>query len=241
MTDDTPGTESNAVETPTGATTATSNFIARLFRGEVSLPVTYWIYGALVSTGFRIALEAIEANYVDLVSIEGGSLGILAFYWFVMGYTLFIFVAIWRSAGKYKGNQSWAALARLGVILGAISVASAFVSGLKQGSNSGLALREELSLINNSLPTMLDDDTRFDRVSLQGQDIHSELTMVKWSVAEIDLERLVAVMTARLKTDNCESDEMRPFLDEGRDLVFMYRDKQSDPVAKIVVTSADCL
>jgi len=241
MTDDIPGTESNAAETPAGATTTTPNFFLRLFRGDVSLPRTYWIYGSVVGAGFGIVQIAIEANYVDLVSIEGGSLGILAFYWFVVGYSLFIFVAIWRSAGKYEGNPSWAAIARLMVIFGAISVAGGFVSGLEQGSNSGPALREELSLINNSLPTMIDDDTRMDHVSLQGQDIHYDYTMVKWSVAELDVERFVAVMTATLKTNSCEDDDSRQLLDEGRDLVYMYRDKQSDPVAKIVVTSADCL
>ncbi len=177
MTDDTPGTESNAVETPAGATTTTPNFFLRLFRGDVSLPRTYWIYGGVVGAGFGIVQIAIEANYVDLISTEGGSLGILAFYWFAVGYSLFIFVAIWRSAGKYEGNRSWAALARLMVILGAISVAGGFVSGLAQRTDLDLALREEFLLFNNSLPSMIDDETRFDRVSLQGQDIHYDYTM----------------------------------------------------------------
>ncbi len=241
MTDDTPGTESNAVETPAGATTTTPNFVVKLFKGDVSLPVTYWIFGSLVGVGFGIVQTAIELNYMDLLLTEGGELGIAVFSWFVVAYTLFIFVAIWRSAGKYDGKSIWATLARLGVVVGILGVAGGFVSGLAQRTDSDQTLREAFVLLNQSLPTMLDDDTRMDQISLQGQDIHYDYTMVGWLVAELDVESFVAVMTARLKTDNCESDEMRPLLDEGRDLVYMYRDKQSDPVAKIVVTSADCL
>ena len=150
-----------------------------------------------------------------------------------------MFVAIWRSAGKYNGKPIWATLARLGVVLGALSVAGTLVDRLDQDSDQ--ALRETFVLLNQSLPTMLDDDTRIDRISLQGRDMYYDYTLVGWSVAELDLERFVAVMTAQLKTDHCEDADTRLYLDDGRNMVFMYRDKQSDPVSKIVVSSADCL
>lgn len=236
MTDGTPGTESNAVDPPTGATTP--NLFLRLFRGDVSLPVTYWIYGALIGVGFRIVQTAIELNYMDLLLTEGGELEIAVFNWFSVGYSLFMFVAIWRSAGKYKGNRGWAALARFMVVIGALATAGNLIASSKQTDQ---ALREQFALLNQSLPTMFDDYTRIDRVSLQGRDIHYDYTLVRWAVAELDVESLVAVMTAKAKTDTCEDADTRLYLDDGRNIVYMYRDKQSDPVAKIVVTSADCL
>lgn len=241
MTDDTPGTKSNVVEKYTGATTTTPNILLRLFRGEVSLYVTYWIYGSLVGVGLGVVQTAIEANYYDLVSTEVGSLAIAGFYWFVVGYTLFILVAIWRSAGKYDGRPVWATLARLAVLFGILAAAGGIFSGLAQRTDSDQALREAFVLRNQSLPSMIDDEIRFDRISLQGQDIHYDYTLVARLVAELDVERFATLITAKLKTDKCESDEMRPYLDDGRNIVHMFRDKQSDPVAKIVVTGADCL
>ncbi len=67
---------------------------------------------------------AIEANYVDLAFTEGGRLWIAVFTWFVVGWTLFMFVSIWRSAGKYNGWPGWAILARVAVVVGAMTTAS---------------------------------------------------------------------------------------------------------------------
>ncbi len=222
-------------------TTTTPNILLRLFRGEVSLYVTYWIYGSLVGLGLGVVQTAIEANYYDLVSTEVGSLAIAGFYWLVVAYTFFILVAIWRSAGKYDGRPVWATLARLAVVFGILGAAGGFFSGLAQRTDSDQALRETLVLLNQSLPRMIDDEFRIDHASLQGQDIHYDYTLVARLVAELDVERFATLMNAKLKTDNCEGDAARSLLDDGRNMVHIYRDKQSNPVAKIVVTSADCL
>ena len=44
-----------------------AGFITRLFRGDVSLPVTYWIFGALIgNVAFQVVLKIIEFNYIDV-------------------------------------------------------------------------------------------------------------------------------------------------------------------------------
>ena len=75
--------------------------------------------------------------------------------------------------------------------------------------------------------------------TLHGRDIQYDYTMVGWTVAELDVESFVAVMTATLKTDSCENADIRLYLEDERNTVHMYRDNQGDPVSKIVVSSAD--
>ena len=47
----------------------------------------------------------------------------MAYAVFVLAYTVFISVAIWRSAAKYKGSELWAVLARVMVVIGLIQAA----------------------------------------------------------------------------------------------------------------------
>ena len=84
-------------------------FIARLWRGELSLGAAFWdvaVIGALVvnlSTTFAFVL------------LIGEGLTLAAFvvgYACSVPYNLLAAVAVWRSAGRYQGPRVWPVLAR---------------------------------------------------------------------------------------------------------------------------------
>jgi len=219
-----------------------SGLIARLFRGDVSLPITYWVFGFLIgNVGFQIILKIIEFNYLEITTSQAGAWSVMAFYWVAIGYSIFMLIAIWRSAGKYQGRAIWAGLARVAVVLGALGLIANFIVGLQQGNDTDLALSEEVKMVNKSLPSMIDNDTRLDHVSIQDKDVYYNYTLVNWLAADLDVTRFTSVMMPKLKTAQCANEETRPLLNEGRKLVYMYRDKSSKPVAKIVVERSDCL
>ncbi len=217
------------------------NFFVRMFRGDISLRVTYWVFGVLIGgVAFWIVGMVIELNYAAIAMSSSGIWLVRAFIGFAIAYGVYIFIAIWRSAGKYPGKATYAVLARVAVVLGALSSIGSIVE-LGQGTNSDAAVQEQLRTFNMSLPVMVDDATRLDHVSLQDKDIYYNYTLINLLAKDLDIERLDAVMTSKVKTNGCESSDTRPLLDEGRNLVYMYRDKQSDPVLKIIVSKSDCL
>jgi hypothetical protein len=75
-----------------------------LWRGEVPLAEAYWVWGVIVR-GISWLLIV-----VALHSVPG--LGIVLML-VLLAYGCFISIAIWRSAGHYRGSQIWALLARL--------------------------------------------------------------------------------------------------------------------------------
>lgn len=92
----------------------------RLWRGEMPLPVTYWLCGvggnmsfaALFAAAILTSRRSADRKPVPWL-VYGGSLA-----WFVL-----IFAGIWRSAGRYRGRPIWATLARLGVASGILRMA----------------------------------------------------------------------------------------------------------------------
>lgn len=227
-------TESQVIEKGAG-------FVSRLFRGDVSLPITYWVFGVLIGNiGFQIAHSIIEFNYLEIKSIQVGALSVMGFYWLFIGYNIFMLIAIWRSAGKYQGRAIWSGLARVAVVFGTLAFAGKFMIGIQQGSDTDLALNQEIKMINKSLPSMIDTDTRLDHVSIQGKDVYYNYTLVNWLVADMDVSRFTSIMTPKIKTEQCANEETRPLLNEGRKLVYVYRDKASKPIAEIVVEKSDC-
>jgi len=219
-----------------------SNFVARLFNGDISLPVTYWVFVVLIGNfAFQIVDKIIEFNYVDIITTQTGSWSVMAFYWVAIGYSIFMLIATWRSAGKFKGNAIWGRFARFAVVLGTLVLVGNFIAGLQQDSDIDLAASEAIEMINKSLPTMIDNDTRLDHASIQDGDLYYNYTLVNWSVDNLDITRFTSVMTPKLKTAQCVEEESLALLNDGRKIVYIYRDKANKPIANIVVEKSDCL
>ncbi len=96
--------------------------LERLWRGELSLFNTYWFFGGLGAFALYILLLIVDAIYLhpdampEIAAVLYISFGLFAIIYFVV-----ISVAIWRSAGNYKGSKGWEILARISVVIGIVS------------------------------------------------------------------------------------------------------------------------
>ena len=89
------------------------NFLLRVFRGDAGLARTFWIFGIMVP--FLLLMVFLE--FTEMV-IDWPKFGCyyeaVAYGFFVgmTGYIVLIYVAVWRSSGKYAGPRAWKYLAR---------------------------------------------------------------------------------------------------------------------------------
>jgi len=89
----------------------------RLWRGEVSLPVAYWGWGVLGNFFWSGAFVMFTMNGPNRFAVF---LVLLS-----LAYSVFICVAIWRSADRYMGRRIWATLARLFASMGLLRTVAA--------------------------------------------------------------------------------------------------------------------
>ncbi|MDX1653601.1 MAG: hypothetical protein R3310_00170 [Candidatus Competibacteraceae bacterium] len=94
--------------------------LSRCWRGDLPLPVVYWLWGV----GGNMSLLALL-----VVLWAGGASPWLLWpvYLISLGWFVPIFFGIWRSAGTYGGPRIWAVLARAGVIVGIFRMALEFL------------------------------------------------------------------------------------------------------------------
>jgi len=91
--------------------------IRDLWRGDVPLVKTYWLFGVVAGIFFKIAFAYIEYQGA-VFSTALGTIFVLGLIVFVFAYSIFISFAIWNSANKYQGLQRYTILAKVAVILG---------------------------------------------------------------------------------------------------------------------------
>jgi len=92
--------------------------IRDLWRGDVPLVKTYWLFGVVAGIFFRIAFAYIDYQSA-VFSSALGAIFVLGIAVFAFAYGVFISFATWKSANKYTGQQRYAILAKVAVIWGA--------------------------------------------------------------------------------------------------------------------------
>jgi len=101
--------------------------IAALWRGEVALVRTYWLFtilgGIILVLPFLVLLMALTEPPEDSVARW-----FLAYLAVILLYGVWVLVGTWRSASNYQGNSNWALLAKICVVVEickAVSLAAA--------------------------------------------------------------------------------------------------------------------
>ena len=89
--------------------------LANLWRGNFSLPVTYWLWGAL-----GVAIAYLPLLFIALTSgfSSNDSFSLIIVYFFICGsYHFLVPVGIWRAAARHTGSTLWIMCARLAAVL----------------------------------------------------------------------------------------------------------------------------
>jgi hypothetical protein len=123
-----------------------ANYFVRHWRGELSLPVSYWVNGVLIGIG--LAVVALATVYGIAGGMQGSpnlprTLGVLILCAFAVDVVHIVWggVGVWRSATHYQAQGRpavWAILAKIAVVLGVLrTIVESF-------SKDGLPLAAEL-------------------------------------------------------------------------------------------------
>jgi hypothetical protein len=107
------------------------NYVVRHWRGELSLPISYWINGALVSVALTLAITG-ALKLLPADNPQGRLVGAALVMFFVLTACVGVWqgVGIWRSSLRHVsrgGKPRWAIAARIVVAFGFIRLLSSMV------------------------------------------------------------------------------------------------------------------
>ena len=93
-----------------------ANNLINFWQGKISLWKSYWIIGELINSLFillmiNIEIRVFKNSYIldNLPFLDFGNLNFITKI-FILTWTIFITVGIWRSAEAYKGKFIWIVL-----------------------------------------------------------------------------------------------------------------------------------
>lgn len=236
-----------------------ANIIGRLWRGDVPLWKTYWIYGSLVGIivnlsitwfAYQIYYYASDATELSKFDIYAISYTILAV---VTLYTLLITGGVWRSASNYKilhpDRRIYGNLAQIAAVFGVMAFVGSLALAFDNTNNSihailksgtpeqRLQLDATIAGLNKGLPKMIDSVTILDKVGLDSHGYtYFETITVKLDSADVLQTRVKPTIAKGL----CEEADTLSGLKSGLSFHYVYSDSDGNHVGDIVVTKADC-
>ena len=218
------------------------SFVKRLIKGDVSLMITYWFFFLLTcNVLLNFVFGLIEEKNLEIHLSTTAVWWLMVFYIFVFCYVIFALIAVWRSAAKYKGNRKWADRARFIVVVNTVVIIFSFISGVKEYYNAEEdSFKSQIRDANESLPRMINEDTRIDNILVQDRDIYYNYTKVNDLLEDIDIPVWKSSMTSHLRTSTCSLEVTRGFLDDNRGLIYAYYDTNNRPIMKIEILKNDC-
>lgn len=216
------------------------NYLVRLFMGELSLPVTFWVYGFLIGHVLtRGVLFLIKHNYAMIIKSEHGVMYVELFVMVVFAYNFAIFFAIWRSAGKHNTKLVWSYAARILVVIGLVSYGYLMHQRFISHTDPLKGIQSELALIEPLLPMMINDDLRLDDVRLNGQELIYEYIHLSSQSSEIDSEAFEHMMKSEL-IKGCDTIEIIRLLKSGYSYKYTYFDADRMLISDVFLALEDC-
>jgi hypothetical protein len=95
-----------------------TDWIGRMWRGEIGLARAFWEYAIVVGTFAHLVTTGLAYG----AFVAGAPLWLAAVIFFLAApYTVLVTVGVWRSAERYRGPAKWAHAARIGVVVWAIA------------------------------------------------------------------------------------------------------------------------
>lgn len=223
-----------------------TNFLARLWRGQIPLGQTYWIYGVLGSIVIRI-ISPVIAYYMaaNATSLSGFDIALIRYTWaaIAIAYSLFICVAIWRSANRYAiikpKNKVNASLAQCVVVLSAVATVAAFVvpsDELKpNNADERMQLQASLAGMNSGLPKKIDDVTILTKIDIEEGSFVYYFDLRQYIV---DRDKFGATVKNHIKS-LCGTPDMVALLKSSPVIHYVYSDLQKNS-ADIILEKSDC-
>jgi hypothetical protein len=107
-------------------------FILTHWRGEFSLPISYWGISFLLVVILRIASELLSGE-LEALSTSLTATAWLLFISYIVQFTLLTwsYVGTWRSASRYAAESkpfAWSVLAKFAIVSGVIQISSTFIT-----------------------------------------------------------------------------------------------------------------
>lgn len=216
-----------------------SNYFIRLFKGEISLPMTYWVWFLFLN--FIIVISS--SFYFNSMPLEPTKIQkniVLLIIIFVILYSIFILIAVWRSASNHDGSKFWAIIAKIIVIINFINLISDIYNVSKVFTNEQYALVNSIKQLNKRTPLKVNDNIHITKALIHDKSIYYTYRLN--NIRESKLPNLnITMINDNVLKESCKDEQVIKALKDGYRFHYYYTNNVDKKLAEIKIINDDCI
>lgn len=215
------------------------NYFIRLFKGQISLPMTYWVWFLFLN--FLITITS--SFYFNSLPIEPSSIQrkiVLSIVFLTFLYSILILISVWRSATNHDDSKVWAIVAKIIVIINFINLMSELYATSKVFLNKEIALINQIKSINQRAPIKVAEDIYITKAVIDNKNIYytyrlNKITEEKFSTFNISL------LNDDVEKASCNDVEIKKLLEKNYKFNYYYTNKENKMLTNIEIKKETCI
>lgn len=212
------------------------SYLYRVFKGEISLFQTFWIWFITITLLIELFFENTYINEKISHSQYANVLDLTLFF-ISFFYSIFIFLAIFRSANNYLGKKLWSLLAKILVTVNLIFTLSIFNEIIKAYFLEDYFIKKDIDNFRKTLPIDVDYATQLIDIKMNNKNI-----TYLFKIDDIVLENnpLTPKFKRDMQNNICETPENGELFKKNYSITYKYINKNSDDLIEIIVDKKVC-
>ena len=169
--------------------TTNESYFRKLIKGEIDLSITFWIWFVFANLllnvffGFNIGEDSFEITESDkIIDFSLYSLRII--------YTIFIFIAVIRSANKYLGSKIWSFMAKVMVTVNLMFSLFALNDLARIYFMEEYIIKGEIEKLKEQLPIKVDSFTQLQNIEIVEKNIAYTYQLLKLNIQKNRMPKL---------------------------------------------------
>lgn len=215
------------------------SYLKKLINGDISLLITYWVWFVFISLLLNTFTDFNFSNYDETQRIKSDIYFALSFYFLTLIYTIFIFIAVIRSANKYKGSKLWSFIAKVIITINLFTSLYTALEITKVYLLEDYAIENEISVYREKLPIDVNSYTQLFDISKKEKDI-----LYIYKLKHIDINKDINFnkkrFSKRVQESLCEDDGTVELLKKDYILKYTYLDINDTEITKVSTDKTAC-
>ena len=218
--------------------TTNESYFRKLIKGELSLSITFWIWFVFANLllnvffGFDIGEDSFEITESDkVIDFSLYSLRII--------YTVFIFIAVIRSANKYLGSKIWSFMAKIMVTINLMFSLFALNDLARIYFMEDYIIKSEINKLKEQLPIKVDSYTQLENVEIIEKNIAYTYKLLSLNIQKNRMPKLNR-FEKRVQESICEDENYLKLLKKDYVLNYTYLDNTGSKFLNVKTDIVSC-
>lgn len=213
-----------------------ANYFIRLFRGQISLPMTFWVWFFFVNLIINV-LSGFLIGKIELAPTPEQINTSIVLMVIIFIYTLFILIALWRSASNHE-TKLWANIVKIIVVVNIFLFAQEGYSFGKMNFDQEYAIKEGIKNLNQRVPVNVNKETMLTFADLDMKNIQYHYQLMTMDINNSIIDK--TLLKDNIEQFLCQDKNSLHILNAGYSYVFSYYDKNREFILKVKTQKDAC-